>query len=336
MTAGGVAGPSFNAETCGVSAEPFSLRWRKGQPAISYPPLSEDSVTDRQIEAFRSAVVSLEARGCLKPGGAADVLDAVAGSLALPPRMIYFARYGVYYDRAALDFEPGFRLKVVSPLLKAGFTELKIETVIPEKQGPIEVKVGDELEGYETSYYDLLPARGGGVRLQLLAVEQNRRGALAHPVAPSSWRPEIPAGFPYLRLLFLRRASRSDRDITLLAARSLAALDEAGQRIESSADALDTCRAERGAHCLVVPRHSALNLELVVTANNREVSVPVGGTVAGALDAAGLTTRAAQRAAAANLRVLRPWRGRLLPVRPDGGPEMLLSMVLIGGEQITW
>lgn len=328
-------GPAWSEVSCTVEAPPFRLRWLKGAAVVERPG-GEAAITDRVLEQFRASVAGLEANGCLAAGGAARVLDAFAGSLALDPRMIYYARYGTYYDSAALDFEPRFLLKVTGPLLNAGVTDLKVEAAIPERPGPIEVRLSGGLVGYETSYYRIVPSVPSGVTLALQSVEQNRHGKVSAALKPEGFQLQIPPKARHLRLLFLRRASASDRDITLIGAETLTAINRMTQRMQAAPDALAQCKEESEGYCVPIPKLCALNLELLVEANGREVSVPVGGTVGAALDAAGLKERATQSQAATTMRILRPWRGKLTPVEVIGDRARLLQLVLIGGERISW
>jgi hypothetical protein len=327
----GVAGPNWKADRCTARAGVLALQWRGPRAVLEVPAGGREVNDPRVLEQFRTQVAHLEDTGCLGPAGAARVLDTLACALDLPPSMIYFARYGVYYDTAAVDIEPQFRLKVVGPLLAPGVKELKVEAKIPDKPGPIQATVSPGLEGYETSYYAVRRAGADGVTLRLESVEQNRVGAITRVSKPAGFTLNPPANAWHFRLLFLRRVSKSDRDITLLGAPDRRTLTEASQRIETAADSLEACRAERAAWCLAVPTLSAVTPELLVKVNGKPVSVGVGGNVAEAVGKAG-----APRQVAASLRVLRPWRGKMIPIITETRPELMLRLVLIGGEEIRY
>ncbi len=55
-----------------------------------------------------------------------------------------------------LDLEPGWRLRVITPLLKGGGFQVKTEPV-QEPGNTLTLKAAPDFEGYETSYYDILP-----------------------------------------------------------------------------------------------------------------------------------------------------------------------------------
>lgn len=328
-----VRGPAPRGSDCTAAAGPFSLRWRKATALLHLPPSLNSSLPDQTLEDFHTAIFALEARSCLVPGGAPRVLHAFASSLSLPARSLYFARYGVYYNSSALNVEPGFVLKLVSPLLRPGSGPLVVDATIPDRPGPIDVRYSDNLEGFETSTYEILPLRPSGVRLQLASVEQNRQGISSSARQPSAFQLNLPPDTRHLRLLFLRRKSASDRDITLVAAPSLQLLDESARRIQAAPDAKTACAHEPAGRCLLIPPLTALNLELLVKVNGRPVSVLVGGSIGHALVSAGASLPAGAPPPA--LRVRRPWHGKMIPVLPDD-PSRLSSLILLGGEEIHW
>ena len=229
------------------------------------------------------------------------MLTVVASSLALPPMQLYNVRYGNYQNSASLDLDENFRLKTVSPLLAPGVKEVKIEAVIPDTPGPIVVKSTPGLEGFETSYYELQPVPGGGIRAALTSVEQTRNGKSTAATKPAGFSLELPPAARHLRLVSMHADTRTIHDIVLLAAESYAALDAATHRLESNDDVPASCRAEREAFCLLVPKLSIIASQLRVTANGKTVYVPFGGSVGSALREAGANQKPA------HLRVLRPW-----------------------------
>jgi hypothetical protein len=285
-------------------------------------------ISDATLRDFRTRLFRMETDGCLVMGGAQRGAAALADLLALPSSSLYLARYGGFHDSASTDIEPGLFLKVVSPLLRAGSKDMRLEAEIPEREGVVHVKVSDDLEGIETSYYGV-EAAGSAVVFRLDSVEHNRAGKIASAAIPVGFRLEPPGAARNFRMLFLRRRSDSDRNLTLLGAGSRGELDAAQRRMESAADPTAACRDEGSAWCHPIPRLSAIAPVLRATVNGKSVFVHIFGTVSDAIRAAGLTPREA------NWVVERPWRGHLLPVVVTARPEALLSLVLLGGERIT-
>jgi hypothetical protein len=315
-----VAGPRWSKGACDISTGPLRLTWR-GRDAVLQLGLQP---SDEQLDEFRNRITALEGSNCLANDGVDRVLDAVASSLTLPSRRIFYARYGRYERSASLDLDTNFRLKVLSPLLAPGVTDLKVDATIPDQPGAIEIKMSPGLEGYETSYYELRPAPGGGVRPILISIEQTRDGQTAPAAKPAGFAPELRAG--RVRLLFMRGEAGEIRDIMLLSASSHAPLEAACRRIEASGDTRAACRAEQEVFCVPVPRLSAVTPELRVWVQGKPVYITVGATLFSALSGA----------VAAGLRVSRPWHDKLIPVTSMTSPEELLKLVLIGGERIEW
>ncbi len=277
---------------------------------------------------FRARLFGMEADGCLAGGGAQLGVNALTDMLALDSYSLYLSRYGKPRDTASKNIEPGLYIRVVSPLLRAGSKDMKLDAEIPEQQGVIRVKVSDDYEGFETCYYAVEQA-GAGASFRLESVEHNRAGKAAPAVAPVGFRLEPPPSASNFRVLLLSRRSASDRDLTLLGARSRAELDAAQQRIESATDSMAACRADRSVWCQPIPRLSAIESMLKATVNGKPVFVYAGGTVGQAIQAAGFTPQPGKWT------VERPWQGQLIPILVDTKPEALLRVVLIGGERIT-
>ena len=311
--------------SCEISSGPLKATARRHN---LYLRRAAGEISDATLRDFRARLFRMETDGCLVMGGAQRGAAALADLLALPSSSLYLARYGVAHDSASIDIEPGFFVKVVSPLLRAGSKDMQLEAKIPEQQGAIHVKASADLEGFETSYYGV-EAIGSAVVFRLVLVEHNRSGKIASAAIPAGFRLEPPAAARNFRMLFLRRRSDSDRNLTMLGAGSRAELDAAQQRMESAADPMAACRDERPAWCQPIPRLSAIAPVFRATVNGKSVFVHIHGAVSEAIRAAGLTPQEGA------WMVERPWQGHLLPVVVTARPEALLDLVLLGGERIT-
>ena len=73
-----------------------------------------DALSD--IDRFRSGLHQLEAQGCLPAGGSDMILRRLQESIATPPAVAVFLRYGIYPVNGAMDLIPGMRLKAERPL----------------------------------------------------------------------------------------------------------------------------------------------------------------------------------------------------------------------------
>ena len=76
-----------------------------------------------------------------------------------------------------------------------------------------------------------------------------------------------------------------------------------------------------------------VNADIVATVNGRELALPVGARVANAIRAAG---EQHPETLLPHLSVRKPYDGRLAPVVFDAGNADILSLTLLGGEEISW
>jgi hypothetical protein len=83
-------------------------------------------------------------------------------------------------------------------------------------------------------------------------------------------------------------------------------------------------RCDGTPYCMWVPLGIAVLTQLSVFVDGKEVWVPVGTSVSGAVRT---------REPPAHLRVLRAWRGKPAPV--EGSINELWNLVLLGGETIS-
>jgi hypothetical protein len=144
-----------------------------------------------------------------------------------------------------VDLRPGWRLRVVTPLLKSGGYTLT-------------VAAGDELEGYETSYYSVAPHPKGGVRIAFASADVTKQGASApqpRPVAPLF---DLPAGARFVRLIFLTRVSPTDHDMAVVAAADPTALSRLTAEVQADSRA---CVSARRSYCSWIPLGIAVRPE---------------------------------------------------------------------------
>lgn len=127
-----------------------------------------------------------------------------------------------------LDLEPGWRLRVITPLLRGGGFVLK-PIPLREDGSTIALQASNDFEGYETSFYEVLPP----MRLRFQQATATREGITA-PAAKPSYALSIPGGMKFARLVYLKRGSEKAHDMAILAARHPAELDALTFRLQSS------------------------------------------------------------------------------------------------------
>ena len=289
-------------------------------------------------DTFRDAALRLEDNACLPQESVRELSNRLLGAVALTTRSAYGVRYGNYERSGAINLEPGFRLKVVAPLLQPGFKEVKIVQSPGAKGGGLEF-TAEGLDGYETSYYAVEPRLGGGVQFALSSVEQNRMNVITHPDAPSGFQFFLPPDARYFRLMFLRRASTADRDISLLGAPEWGLMLDSAQRFDTIAGAVNDCEKVPGLACIALTKQTAILAEIGIQANGRLVYLPVGGTLNDLLRSAsgGMGGgHVSEVEAPLRLKVQRSWHGRMLPVILDLQNPRSLGFALFAGDRVTW
>jgi hypothetical protein len=310
-----------NRPACGTD----SLRWR-GQDAELTLPAGEPSAVE--FERLRNVFLALEDDGCLRRGGALRLADAMVERLALPTKAAQELRYGVFRDTGFVHLEPGFRIRIIAPLLKNGGYRLK-SVDAAQSGNTIDIRTGEDLIGIERAYWTVAARNeAAGVRIKLESVERTIEGKTAPVSGPVERFLDLPDWAAHVRLFFLTRAARADNDVTVIAARSASLLQSATARFQADPD--NYCKhADEGVTCRSVPAGVAVAPMLPVEVNARMWFVAPGSTVREALTVAGMST------APETLRVWRRFDTRLVPVEPKQTSN-LSRMVLVGGERISW
>ena len=153
-------------------------------------------------------------------------------------------------DRSYVDLEPGWRVRVVTPILKSG--TFKVQTEKVETSGStVTLKTTDDFVGFEIDYYAVNTPNGHRPLIEFSSAEVTKNGRRTKQSQP--WVPlfDLPEGIHYARLLFLSRVSQIEHDQAILGASSLQDLETLTQRVESSP--AETCKTQREGICLWVP-----------------------------------------------------------------------------------
>jgi|SRR5215831_2360985 len=143
-----------------------------------------------------------------------------------------------------IDIQPDWRIKVITPILKSG--EFLIDSQYSKSS-----KVGPDFVGYEVAYYAAQPRPGGGVSMHFSSAELFRDGKGTRTPRPTFPLFKFPPDMAFVRILFLTRVSEADHDQGILAARSLAELDDLTRRVER--DPEQNCTTAEVAICSWVP-----------------------------------------------------------------------------------
>jgi len=154
-------------------------------------------------------------------------------------------------ERPFLDLEVGWRIRVVTPILKSGTFKVQTQE-LPSSNGTTNLKISKDFEGYETDFYSLRAKEQGGIAVQFVSADvtdtNGNRTTKQHPIVPLF---AFPQDVRFVRLLFLTRVSRAEHDEAIIAATSLASLEQLTQRLEENPD--EHCRKSTDEVCSWVP-----------------------------------------------------------------------------------
>jgi hypothetical protein len=314
---------------CDVSGGLISLRWTKSTAEISFQSQSffapEPSSPNQMgrgiyvdplltIDKFRLALVEREAKGCLSAAEEERLRRAIVESLPLQPDIAYFLQLGSYSVSGYFDLTPDFRMQVTSPIYAEG----------------VAASTGTLL-GYETANY-VFAADGNLMRLRLGSATETLIGG--EPIQKQTLHNELPfVNFSgYFPLLFKTEEGSSSRvtRAILLSSPDRIAFTQAVSHRASSVD--DFCASLPIARvgCIVLPKNFGVSPELRVRVNQKDIFVRVGGMVREVLD---LDSDADPPT---SLQILRPYRGRLIPLEFDRSSKDILNLVLLPGDQLTF
>ncbi len=149
-------------------------------------------------------------------------------------------------ERAWIDLQPRWRIRVVAPLPDAA----KFST-LPESAcgGTITMQAPPGF-GYNTYLFALDPRRGGGVRLRFLSATATVAGKSSPATQPRPRLFDFPARFRYLRVFYLVRSSAADHDMAIIAAQTPQARDALTQAVRANPA---QCRPAPDATCSYLP-----------------------------------------------------------------------------------
>lgn len=183
------------------------------------------------------------------------IAACAAGCAVRKPR----AGTDAFVDRSYVDLEPGWRVRVVTPILKSGKFKIQTEQVhAGEETGAL--TVGSDFVGYEIDYYDVVSAQNGsGVAVRFgsaKVISNSKSSKQSQPRVPLF---DLPENVRHVRLLFLTRVSQTEHDQAILGSSSLADMDVLRQKVEASP--AENCRIQPEGICAWVPGGIAVQPE---------------------------------------------------------------------------
>jgi len=165
-----------------------------------------------------------------------------------------------------LDIQDGWRLTVVTPILKSGGYVLKTPDKPPSSNGF--TLAGTDFVGYEVAHYEVKGQRGGRVRVEFNSAEVTKEGKTQPQ--PQSIAPlfQVARRANYLRLIYLIRISQADHNMAVVAARKIDALDSLTRQVQTNP--ADGCKVDQRASCTWIPEGIAVRAEVLKTVGGVE------------------------------------------------------------------
>jgi hypothetical protein len=160
--------------------------------------------------------------------------------------------------RDYVDLRSGWRIQVVTPVLKSGAYMPQITETSSEGRD-ITLTTSDDFVGYETSYYAVKERNGGGVRIVFTSAwvtESGKTTRRPRPIVPIF---ELPDSTPFVRLIYTIRVSQTDHDTAIVAASDPAQLDKLTEDVRTDPGA--ACRTNPSDICRWVPKGIAVQTE---------------------------------------------------------------------------
>ncbi len=168
-----------------------------------------------------------------------------------------------------LDLQPGWRLRVVTPLTKSGTYRPEIRE--EQHNGSTTLSLGDDFIGYETAYYAVQPRAGTGVHIVFTSAADTRNGSTTPQPHPRPRLFQLPRSAKYVRLLYVQRVSRTDHDMAVLASDQQTLLGRLTAQVQADPRA---CENATRRFCSWIPAGIAVRAEILKNIRGSEQWVP--------------------------------------------------------------
>jgi hypothetical protein len=147
-----------------------------------------------------------------------------------------------------IDLEPGWRLRVVTPILKSGGYELRTSSV--ETNGSTITASAADFIGFETAYYSVSKPHDSGIRIEFISATVTKAGETTPE--PQALVPlfELPAGARFVRLIYLIRTSQADHNMAIVASDQKETLDSITSEVKADPS---NCKTQSGVYCSWIP-----------------------------------------------------------------------------------
>jgi hypothetical protein len=191
---------------------------------------------------------------------------AIAASLTNCAHRAVHSDARPFVDRSYVDLQPGWRIRVITPILKSGKFKVQLHEIAGSND-PLAVATGDDFLGFETSYYAVNDREGAGVTVVFASAELKKEDKTVRQPRPLVDLFDLPENARYVRLVFLVRVSQADHDQVILAASNLGGLDALTERVQ--ANPIENCTKSAESFCSWVPEGISVQPEKLESARRK-------------------------------------------------------------------
>ena len=156
--------------------------------------------------------------------------------------------------RDFIDLQLGWRLRVVTPVLKSG--KYKVETKNAQSamgtDGRLTVTATADKDflGYERAYFSVAADRASRLRLAPVSATMIKDGTEAQEQRPIAPIPALPGYVRFVRLLYVTRVSRADHAMAVIASQQKDALELLTRQVSEEPNA---CKSSKRLYCSWIP-----------------------------------------------------------------------------------
>jgi hypothetical protein len=172
------------------------------------------------------------------------------------------------YNPDFIDLRAGWRVLVVTPILKSG--QFMLPPASLRSTDPHNI-AGTDFLGYENDYY-VVKGRDRNVRIEFRSAEVVRDGNIRPESVPRLALFRFPPNIHYVRLMHLLRVSDADHNMAILGAEDTQALDDLTGNVKNKPD--QSCQQQARSICIWVPQGVAIRPQKRATFDGKTDWVP--------------------------------------------------------------
>jgi hypothetical protein len=326
--------PNASAGQCDLEQGPFHLkRDSEGALTLTLPNREEwlarlegasgddsRSLFD-QLDDFLAGLDRLQSDGCVHES--ADALrDSILQSLPTAPNQSLLNAYGYRGGRSSITLKPSIRIKIERAYFQ-GSDDMDVKSA------------AKNFQGLSWSYFDVKRDAAGNISFQQIGNLKFSPTSLSHTDAPG--KRDLALGSlppqPSYRLFFYSYLvpTRRKRSATIIGGASEGQLDLIEAKLRSDPEqSCEEVAAPVAISCFEFQGFVTATAEIGVNENGKFVFLDWGAKVRDVLP------KSAPDKTIKSLRIQRRFKDGISDILFDSSKEDVLSLVLVGGDRLTW